>query len=140
MISALDHDHGLFKRDCFLVNFFYSEAQIITLRILLYKGWGSVMHWFLRNETSNLVDWGAISRRHIGFTHARMRRIEIIFWFAQLRVISATQKRKTSPAESNNQLSVKIQKMYGKIEVEGYYHNYLGVSWMRVAQNLNLAK
>lgn len=34
------------------------------------------MRWFLRNGTSNVVDWGAISRRHIGFTHTRMRRID----------------------------------------------------------------
>jgi len=34
------------------------------------------MRLFLRNGTSNLVDWGAILRRHIRFTHARMRRID----------------------------------------------------------------
>ena len=37
LISTEDN-HGLFKRDWFLVNyFFYMEAHIITLRILLYK-------------------------------------------------------------------------------------------------------
>ena len=36
------------------------------------KLWCSVMRWFLRNGTSNLVDREAIFRLHIGFPHARI--------------------------------------------------------------------
>ena len=80
------------------------------------------MRWFLRNGTSNLVDWGAISRRHIGFTHTRMRRIDNnILTCATTRYFCDTEEEDIA-SRTSNQLSVKIQKMYGKIEVEGYYY------------------
>ena len=49
----------------------------------------------LRSGTSNLVrDSGAILRRHIGFTHVRMRRVDNnIFICATSRCASATQKK-----------------------------------------------
>lgn len=58
---------------------------------------GSVMLWLLRilrSGTSNLIDSGAILRRHIGVTHVSMRSVDNnIFICATSRCASATQKK-----------------------------------------------
>lgn len=48
----------------------------------------------LRSGTSNLIDRGAILRRHIGVTHVSMRSVDNnIFICATSRCASATQKK-----------------------------------------------
>ena len=65
---------------------------------------------------------GAPFRDAILDSHSRMRRIDNnILICATTRYFCDTEEEDIA-SRTSNQLSVKIQKMYGKIEVEGYYY------------------